>query len=121
MAIPILTRWASSANTRSTIARQAARTGGRLRGSRSSHPVQLAVELIASVAQGYPGDDGAYLDHTGDDIIRRYVDFANQNGLIVILDVQIGWSTIHDEVELCAVAGAAQRAPGHRSRVLNRP
>jgi hypothetical protein len=64
-----------------------------------SHPVQLAVELIASVAQGYPGDDGTYLDHTGDDIIQRYVDFANQNGLIVILDVQIGWSTIHDEVE----------------------
>ena len=64
-----------------------------------SHPVQLAVEIIASVAQGDPGNDGTYLDHTGDDIIGRYVDFADQNGLIVILDVQIGWSTIHDEVE----------------------
>jgi hypothetical protein len=63
------------------------------------HPVQLAVELIASVAQGDPGDDGTYLDHTGDDIIGRYVDFADQNGLIVILDVQIGWSSLHDEVE----------------------
>jgi hypothetical protein len=64
-----------------------------------SHPVTLAFELIASVAQGDPGNDGTYLDHTSDEIIQKYVDFATAHNAIVILDVQIGWSTVKDEVE----------------------
>lgn len=64
-----------------------------------SRPVQLAFELIATVAQPYPGEDGTYVAYTGDAWIGEYVDFATQNGLVVILDVQIGWSTIAAEIE----------------------
>jgi hypothetical protein len=63
-----------------------------------SHPVVPAFEIIASVAQPDPGDDGTYLSYTGDDVIQPYADYAAANGMILILDLQIGHSTIHDEV-----------------------
>lgn len=62
-------------------------------------PVKLAFEIIATVAQPTPGSDGTYLLYTGDDWIGEYVDFAIEHDLEVILDLQIGHSTIREEME----------------------
>lgn len=62
-------------------------------------PVKLAFELIATVAQPNPGGDGTYLLYTGDEWIGEYVEFAAANDMLVILDLQIGHSTIRDEIE----------------------
>ncbi len=61
-------------------------------------PNKLAFELIATVAQPNPGDDGTYLLYTGDEWIGEYVDFATANDMIVILDLQIGHNTIENEI-----------------------
>jgi hypothetical protein len=64
-----------------------------------SRPVMPAFEVIASVAQNWPADDDTYLLHTDAETIQKYVDFARANGLIIILDLQIGQSTIPDEID----------------------
>ena len=62
-------------------------------------PVMPAFEVIASVAQNWPADDDTYLLHTDEATIQKYVDFARDNGIILILDLQIGHSTIPEEIE----------------------
>ncbi len=52
--------------------------------------VQPAYELIASVAQASPGEDGDYSRMIGLDRIERYVDQAKRNKILVILDLQPG-------------------------------
>jgi hypothetical protein len=64
-----------------------------------TRPIQPAFELIASVAQNWPADDDTWLLHTGAGIIDQYAQFAEQNGLILILDIQIGHSNVTDEIE----------------------
>ncbi len=61
-------------------------------------PNKLAFEIIATVAQPVPGDDGTYLLYTGDEWIGEYVDFATANDMIVILDLQIGFNSIENEI-----------------------
>jgi hypothetical protein len=61
-------------------------------------PNKLAFEIIATVAQPNPGDDGTYLLYTGDEWIGEYVDFATANDMIVILDLQIGHNSIENEI-----------------------
>ncbi|HYI16510.1 MAG TPA: hypothetical protein VEX37_14030 [Thermomicrobiales bacterium] len=65
-----------------------------------SHPVILAFELIATVAQPYPGDDGTYVAYTGDEIIQEYVDYVTANNMILILDLQIGHDTIPNQINM---------------------
>lgn len=65
-----------------------------------SRPVVLAFELIATVAQPNPGDDGTYVAYTGDEIIQEYVDFVTANNMILILDLQIGLDTIPNQINL---------------------
>jgi hypothetical protein len=64
-----------------------------------SRPVMPAFELIASVAQNWPATDNLYLSYTDDATIQEYVDFTKAHGILLILDVQIGHSTIAAEVE----------------------
>jgi hypothetical protein len=64
-----------------------------------SRPVMLAFELIASVAQPEEGIDGDYLLHTRPQRIDAYVNFAAEHDIQLILDVQIGRSTVADEIE----------------------
>lgn len=64
-----------------------------------SHPVVLAFELITTVAQGSPGDDGLYVAYSGDEIVQQYLDYVTANGLILILDIQIGLDTLPNQVE----------------------
>jgi hypothetical protein len=52
--------------------------------------IQIAYELIASVAQGKPGADGDYSQMIAMDQIQRYVDQARRNKVLVILDLQPG-------------------------------
>ncbi|HEY8448470.1 MAG TPA: hypothetical protein VIL01_15320 [Thermomicrobiales bacterium] len=64
-----------------------------------SRPVILALEVIASVAQNWPADDNTYLLHTDRSIIDEYAEFCEENGLLLILDIQIGHSTVAEEIE----------------------
>lgn len=59
-----------------------------------------AFELIATVAQPEPQSDGTYLLYTGDPWIQEYVDFTAENGMLLFLDLQIGHSTIRDQLGL---------------------
>jgi hypothetical protein len=60
-------------------------------------PVMPAFEMIASVAQGEPGDDGAYLAQTDEETIREYIQFTQENGILLILDIQVGRTSVADE------------------------
>ncbi len=64
-----------------------------------ARPVILAVELIASVAQNWPADDNTYLLHTDRQVLEDYARFCEENGLLLILDLQIGHSTVREEIE----------------------
>ena len=62
-------------------------------------PAKPTIELISSVAQRTPGEDGLYLLHTPPEIIEEYARLAEKNGLLLLLDVQLGRGTVADEVE----------------------
>jgi len=63
-------------------------------------PAKPAIELIASVAQPVPGPDGLYLTRTEPRLIEKYARLAEENDCLLLLDIQIGYSTIADEVEV---------------------
>jgi len=63
-----------------------------------SRPAIPTVELIASIAQGDPGPDGIYLSRMPHETIERYAQLAEDNGALLMLDVQIGLSTLPYEV-----------------------
>jgi hypothetical protein len=65
-----------------------------------STPVIPAIQYIAVTAQGYAGADGKYRARMPDDQIQKAIDMAAKINGIVILDVQIGQSTLEDEVPL---------------------
>lgn len=64
-----------------------------------TRPVLLAFEVIATVAQPEPQYDGTYLLDTTPAVIEEYIEFAEANGLQIILDVQIGKRGVAGEVE----------------------
>jgi hypothetical protein len=64
-----------------------------------SRPVVPAFELIATVAQRDPGFDGTYILDTSRETLTTYIDYAASNGLLVILDLQIGRGTVASEIE----------------------
>jgi hypothetical protein len=61
-------------------------------------PVQPAIHLIASVAQAATGADGLYLLHMPNEVIEEYAALAEENGMLLILDLQVGRSTVVDEI-----------------------
>ncbi len=58
-----------------------------------------AYELVAVVAQGQPGRDGLYRRRESTKIIDRLLAEARQNKFKLILDVQVGHSTVDRELE----------------------
>jgi hypothetical protein len=64
-----------------------------------SRPVMPAIEVISSVAQNWPADNNTYLLHTDDSTIQEYVDFTAENNILLILDLQIGHSTVRAEID----------------------
>jgi hypothetical protein len=65
-----------------------------------TRPVQLALELITPVAQGAPGQDGLYRLRMAPEVIDQVAELAEREHLLLILDVQIGQSTVADELEV---------------------
>jgi hypothetical protein len=57
-----------------------------------------ALHLIATVAQGAPGGGGKYRLRHSDQLIEQVLGWAEERGWVVFLDVQIGHSTVPDEL-----------------------
>jgi hypothetical protein len=74
-------------------------------------PVQPALHLIAVVAQAGPGRDGMYRARMGDSLIERVARWAASRNALVFLDVQVGRSTLQQE--LPALARFLQRPNFH--------
>ena len=64
-----------------------------------SRPVIPALEVIATVAQRVPGSDGTYILDTDMETLTTYIDFAAEQGMLVILDLQVGRGTVADEID----------------------
>ena len=61
-------------------------------------PVQPALHLIAVVAQGTPGRDGKYRRRADTALIERVYGWAQSHGALLFLDVQLGRSSLKDEL-----------------------
>jgi hypothetical protein len=60
-------------------------------------PTLPAMELIATVADGVPGDSGNYRTRSDDSVIRRYLRAARHMKALLILDIQPGRSDFLQE------------------------
>jgi len=63
-----------------------------------STPVVPALHLIAVVAQGDSGKDGRYRLRHSDALIEKVYGWAREQNALLFLDVQVGHSTIQDEL-----------------------
>lgn len=61
-------------------------------------PVQPALHLIAVVARDRPGVDSMWRGRMADTLIDRVVQWAATRDAIVFLDVQVGYSTLQQEL-----------------------
>ena len=62
------------------------------------HPVQLALELVTVVAQAGPGSDGLYRLRMDTALIEEVAGWAEDHGFLLILDIQVGRSTVEEEI-----------------------
>src|SRR3954469_460799 len=67
--------------------------------ARKSRPVMPAMELIAVVAAGAPGEGGRYNLRQPDSVIRRYLKAARKAKALLILDIQPGRSDFFTEAK----------------------
>ena len=65
-------------------------------------PVQPAMELIATVAQGAPGPDGTFSRRIADADIDRYLAVARRHRMLLLLDVQPGRADFLSQVRSLA-------------------
>src|SRR5262249_8271671 len=63
-----------------------------------STPVQPALHLIAVVAQGSAGKDGMWRARMSDSLVERVYSWAQKKNAILFLDVQVGHSTLQQEL-----------------------
>ena len=63
-----------------------------------STPAIPALHLIAVVAQGSAGSDGKYRARMADTLVERVAAWAATRNALVFLDVQVGLSTLQDEL-----------------------
>ncbi len=61
-------------------------------------PVMPAFELIATIVRDRPGPDGLWKSRLPDDVIDQYLQAANQQQMLLILDIQPGRAKFMDEV-----------------------
>ncbi len=64
-----------------------------------AHPVQPGIDLVVSVPDNFPGPEGYYSHHVDPDTIQSYIDFCQEHGLILFLDLNIGQAPIMKEVD----------------------
>lgn len=65
---------------------------------RPGRPVMPAFELIVTLAQADPGDDGMYRLRQTPDVIQRYLDAVRRIKGVLILDIQPGHASFAEEV-----------------------
>jgi hypothetical protein len=65
-----------------------------------SRPVLPALELVTPAAQGWPGEDGLYRARMKPELIDQVASWAEANNALLILDLQIGLSSVPSEVEV---------------------
>lgn len=65
----------------------------------TAHPVVRALEMITPVAQGSPGSKGLWRMRMPDTLIENMAKLAEAKGYLLILDVQVGKSTVAAELE----------------------
>lgn len=63
-----------------------------------STPVKPALHLIAVVARDNPGPDGKYRGRMADTLIERVARWAETRDALVFLDLQVGLSTLQEEL-----------------------
>jgi len=63
-----------------------------------SHPVVLGIDLVANLADGFPGPNGNYDHDINPDTVQQYIDFCQKNSLQLFLDLQFGRNPIKDTV-----------------------
>lgn len=63
-----------------------------------AHPVIPALELVADVGQGTPGADGLYRLRMTPELVARELALARRARALLILDLQVGRSTLPAEV-----------------------
>jgi hypothetical protein len=61
-------------------------------------PVQPALELIATVAQEHPGRDSLYRLRMPEALIEQVYQWALEHGWLLILDIQVGRSSVAAEI-----------------------
>ena len=64
----------------------------------SRHPVIPALDYVTPVAQGSPMADNTWTARMPDDSIEHYRILANSNHMLFFMDMQLGHSTIQNEV-----------------------
>lgn len=57
-----------------------------------------ALHLVYAVAQPHPAIDDRYLYYVDDAAVRRYIALAEERGMLLFLDLQIGRSSVEAEV-----------------------
>lgn len=65
----------------------------------STTPVKAALHMIAVVAQGSPGRDGKYRTRMDSALVEKVYEWAQQHGALLFLDIQIGRSSLRDELD----------------------
>ena len=63
-----------------------------------SHPVQLGIDLVVSVPDGYPGPTGYYSHHVDAGTIQSYIDYCQTHNLLLFLDLNFGQAPVMPEV-----------------------
>jgi hypothetical protein len=61
-------------------------------------PTKCTLELITVVAQASPGPSNTYRGRASAEMVRKVIDWARSAGCLVLLDVQVGWSTVQQEL-----------------------
>lgn len=61
--------------------------------------VRPALHIVYGTAQEHPGNSGLHLLYIDDETMEEYMDLACERGLLVFIDLQIGRSTVEDEVD----------------------
>jgi hypothetical protein len=64
-----------------------------------AHPVQLAIDLVVSVPDSFPGPDKTYSHHVDAPVIQAYIDYCRRNDLLLFLDLNFGQASVMKEVD----------------------
>ncbi|WP_026260871.1 hypothetical protein [Spirosoma luteum] len=62
-------------------------------------PIQPALHLVATTAQGLPGKDGGYRLRMSDKTIKKVLKWGNEHKAIVFLDIQRGHAPLGPEMQ----------------------